>query len=165
MLFVGFIVVDVSPVSIASTEAAWAFSGMPFEPDNLKLKLNYQHKIDMKGKDKLMHTTYEKVNQKWRLCVVIGRHERLHKNCVIDSYLQWSKEQHRWNPKRKINVEVILLFSTAFKLTRNTWLALSLNMLSSGESTGVCFVNFVSNWLTSSSLFREGLWGGSYRLL
>ena len=38
-------------------------------------------------------------------------------------------------------------------LTRKTWLALSLSMLSSGESTGVWWVNFESNWLTSSSSF------------
>lgn len=31
-------------------------------------------------------------------------------------------------------------------------LALSLNVDSSGESTGICFVNFVSNCETSSSL-------------
>jgi hypothetical protein len=48
--------------------------------------------------------------------------------------------------------------------TRKTWFALSLNILSSGESTGVCLVNLISNWLTSSSPLRTGLCGGSYRL-
>lgn len=36
-------------------------------------------------------------------------------------------------------------------LTRKAWLALSLNVVSSGLSTGVCRVKRVSNWLTSSS--------------
>ena len=37
--------------------------------------------------------------------------------------------------------------------TRNTWLALSLSMESSGESTGVCRVNLLSNCDTSVSSF------------
>lgn len=37
------------------------------------------------------------------------------------------------------------------KLTRNTWLALSLSVESSGLSTGGWLVNFESNWLTSSA--------------
>lgn len=36
-------------------------------------------------------------------------------------------------------------------LTRKAWLALSLRAVSSGLSTGVCLVKWVSNWLTSSS--------------
>lgn len=36
-------------------------------------------------------------------------------------------------------------------LTRKAWLALSLSVVSSGLSTGVCLVKWESNWLTSSS--------------
>lgn len=36
-------------------------------------------------------------------------------------------------------------------LTKKAWLALSLRAVSSGLSTGVCRVKWVSNWLTSSS--------------
>jgi len=46
-----------------------------------------------------------------------------------------------------------------------TMLALSLRVDSSGESMGVCLVNFVSNCETSSSPDRAGLKGGSRRRL
>ena len=59
-------------------------------------------------------------------------------NWPLLGILDW---HFRWGQYRLESLWEFVLWTLRMTLTRNTWLALSLRTVSSGESTGVCLVN------------------------